>query len=252
MTHIRSTRRTFLAATALCVAATGILTGSLAFQERIETPSGAGAAPVGEAALDRFLANDQQPLREYTAVRRLSAVARGGKMRASLVARTSLDPTAGFRYKVLEEEGSGLLRGRVLHAALEAEVQANSRSQAGRGALTRQNYEFPSSLSTPEGIRVEIRPKRKDALLMEGTMLLTHDEADLLAIEGRLVKRPSFWTRKVDIVRRYGRVAGFRVPVSMDSTAEVLLAGRSTFSMQYEYESINGTTVTAATASARR
>ena len=44
----------------------------------------------------------------------------------------------------------------------------------------------------------------------------------------------------MDIVRRYERIGGVRVPVSIESVAHVLIAGRSTFKMTYEYETING------------
>jgi hypothetical protein len=43
--------------------------------------------------------------------------------------------------------------------------------------------------------------------------------------------------------RRYARVAGVRVPVSMTSTAQVLVVGESTFSMAYSYLAINGNPV---------
>jgi hypothetical protein len=41
-------------------------------------------------------------------------------------------------------------------------------------------------------------------------------------------------------VRRYERLGGVRVPVSIESVAHVLIAGRSTFKMTYEYETVNG------------
>jgi hypothetical protein len=53
------------------------------------------------------------------------------------------------------------------------------------------------------------------------------------------VKSPSFWTRRVEIVRWFRRVAGVRLPVAVESTANVLIAGRSTFRMDYAYESVN-------------
>ena len=64
------------------------------------------------------------------------------------------------------------------------------------------------------------------------------------------MKRPSFWTRKVQIVRDYGRIGGVRVPIAMGSTADMLFAGQSTFSMTYEYESINDVPVVRAPAMA--
>jgi hypothetical protein len=44
----------------------------------------------------------------------------------------------------------------------------------------------------------------------------------------------------VDIVRRYERVGGVRVPVEMSSTADVRIAGASSFVMTYDYTMING------------
>ena len=75
-------------------------------------------------------------------MRRLSVVARGGKMKASLTARTTLDPINGFQFEVLEESGSGMLRSRVLHGALEAEREAKRREKGAHGALTPANYSF--------------------------------------------------------------------------------------------------------------
>jgi hypothetical protein len=204
---------------------------------------------VGANVLGRFLAEYEQSLQSlvsYRAVRRLSVVARGGKMTASLKARTSLDPVDGFQFEVLEESGSGMLRSRVLHGALEAERDAKRREKGAHGALTAANYTFGAGELTPDGmLRVAIHPVRKDSLLVEGSILLTSEAADLVRMEGLLVKRPSFWTRKVLIVRDYARIGGVRVPIAMGSTADILFAGQSTFSMSYEYESINDVAVQA-------
>jgi hypothetical protein len=194
--------------------------------------------------LDRFLAANEHSLHSYEAMRRLDVVSRGGKMKASLTAHTSLDKEGGFSFRVIEESGSGLLRSRILHPVLEAERQAKKREQGRAGALTLANYTFTVQDITPDGLlRVGITPKRKEELLMEGSILLTPDTSDLVQIEGLLVKRPSFWTRKVRIVRRYTRIGGERVPIETSSIADVLFAGQSTFSMRYEYESINGVPV---------
>jgi hypothetical protein len=203
--------------------------------------------------LERFLANTSQSLVSYKALRRLTVVARGGKMEALLTAHTSLDPDKGFSYEVLEESGSGFLRTRVLHPVLEAERMAKLREKGAHGALTEANYKFTAGEMTGDGfLRVAIKPKRKDELLMDGSILLTCADSDLVRMEGLLVKRPSFWTRKVQIVRRYGRIGGVRVPLTTGSTADVLFAGQSTFSMSYEYESINGVPVASGEAETAR
>lgn len=194
--------------------------------------------------LERFLAANDHSLVRYEAVRRLEIAARGGKMTAFLTARTSLDEVHGFQFRVIDESGSSLLRSRILRPVLDAERRAKQREHGRAGALTRANYAFEVDQITPDGLlRVAITPKRREELLMEGSILLTVEASDLVQMEGLLVKRPSFWTRKVKIIRRYGRIAGARVPIETSSVADVLFAGQSTFSMRYEYESINGVSV---------
>jgi hypothetical protein len=195
--------------------------------------------------VDRFLSSTGPPLTSYRAFRTLEADARGGHTHARLTAWTTLDPVQGFRYSVVEESGSGIVRQKVLHAALEAEQTMRVSGELDKGALTPLNYEFSPGRDAEDGlIRVGIHPKRHDTMLVEGSILLTEADGDLTRVEGFLIKRPSFWTREVQVVRKYERICGIRVPVSMQSIARVLIAGRSTFSMTYEYASINGMAVT--------
>jgi len=192
--------------------------------------------------VERFLAPQQQPLVSYRASRHLTAVTRGGKMRGTMDVVTEFDHR-GFRYEVASESGSELIRHRVLVPALEAERKATGGPDAARMALTRENYEF-SDVSAHENLtKVDIRPRRKHGMLISGSLFFVSDTADLVRIEGEPTDRPSFWTRKVKIVREYERVGGIRVPIAMRSTAEVLLVGTSEFSMTYQYEQINGTPI---------
>ena len=168
-------------------------------------------------------------------------------MHASLTARTHLDPQQGFRYEILEQTGSGMIQKRVLVAALETERQVQVNGTGSRGALTADNYDFigaaadaAASAAGDALVRVDLRARRRDTMLIDGAMFLTSPDFDLVRVEGVLVKRPSFWTRKVSVVRRYGRVAGVRVPLAMESTAQVLIVGASSFSMTYDYEMVNG------------
>jgi hypothetical protein len=197
--------------------------------------------PVRAELIDRFLAPDDVPLVSYRAFRHLTASTRGGKMRASIDAWTSLDPVNGFTFEVTASEGSGLIQRRVLIAALEAERDAVKGPDRSQSALTRANYEF-LDISPEEGrlVKMDVRPKRKHVMLIDGALFIEADSADLVRVEGELSKRPSFWTRRVRVVREYDRVEGVHVPVKMSSTADVLVVGASTFSMTYRYVEING------------
>ena len=187
------------------------------------------------ATVDRFFTRSAPTLTSYRAVRHLTATTRGGKMQASLRARTSLDPQQGFRYEVLEAAGSSMIQKRVLMAALETERQVQANGTGPRGALTAANYDFVNPpRADPALVRVDLKARRRDTMLIDGAMFLTPEDFDLVRVEGVLVKRPSFWTRKVSVVRRYGRVAGVRVPLVMESTASVLIVGTSSFAMTYQ------------------
>lgn len=179
------------------------------------------------------------PLRSYVAIRRLEATNERHNKEAWLVARTELRPDGTFVYRVLDEGGSEVIRKRVLHAALEKEAEVNRNGQSQRGGLTAENYVFAAPQVTGDVVQVALTPRRKQEMLVKGTMT-TSPDGELLRVEGELVKRPSFWTRSVHLVRTYGRVDGTHVPLRLDTRAQVLLVGTSTLSMTYQYLEING------------
>jgi hypothetical protein len=132
----------------------------------------------------------------------------------------------------------------VLVAALDAERDAVKATDRDQSALTPANYEFLGISPEDERlIKMDVRPKRKAVMLVNGALFIEAGSADLIRIEGELSKRPSFWTRRVRVVREYERLEGVHVPVSMSSTADVLIVGASTFSMTYRYSEINGRSV---------
>jgi hypothetical protein len=133
----------------------------------------------------------------------------------------------------------------VLLPALQAEQKAVT-ADSKHMALTRDNYEFlvGAGGDADSLTQVDIKARRKHAMLINGSVFLEGDTADLVRVEGEPTERPSFWTRHVKIIREYARVGGVRVPVSMRSTADVLVVGASNFSMTYRYTEINGAPVT--------
>jgi hypothetical protein len=197
--------------------------------------------------LQRFLAPEARPLVSYRALRKLTASTRGGRMSATIEAVTTLDAGSQFHYEITSQEGSELIQRKVLIAALETEQRALSGGDSRAAALTPDNYEFTSVINDQDDlVKVDVRPRRKHVMLIDGSMFLRNESAELVRLEGEPSRRPSFWTRRVYIVREYARIEGVHVPVAMRSTADVLIAGASTFSMTYHYTEINGRPVPAA------
>ena len=207
-------------------------------------PAAAAAAqePSAEpSVIDRVVARDDPPPQQYRALRRLEAQSDKLGGSAWIEAWTEADPAHGFRYQIVGEGGSGFVRGRVLRPWLDNEKKMWANGDPERAALTHENYIFTDRGLTPEGLAwIDVKSRRKDLLLLDGSIFVTPEDGDLVSIQGRLSKTPSFWTRRVDVVRHYTRINGVRVPIAIESVAQVLIAGRSTFKMTYEYETING------------
>src|SRR4051812_47065140 len=207
----------------------------------------AGTAVVPARSIEprapRLSASDE-PLTSYRAFRRMHAKSERFNQEGWLDAWTEFD-TSGFHYTIVNERGSDYVRNKVLKAVLlrEQEIVADG---ADKAALTEDNYTF-SEVDEQDGLRyVTLTPKRKDIMLVEGRMVLSADGTDILRVEGKLAKNPSFWTSLVNVIRHFAKFDGVRVPVATESVAKVKFAGQSRLDVSYEYESINGRRVSVA------
>ncbi len=210
------------------------------------THVGAPAADAQPSSPNPSPSFSEEPLTEYRALRRMHARSDKFGHEGWLEAWTELD-RRGFRYEVVSERGSEYVRNKVLREMLERERDVIAQGQESRADLTATNYEFSEPpVQQPGEHHVLLKPRRKDVLLVDGRMVLSPDRRELLRVEGRLARNPSFWTSLVNIVRRYARLDGVRVPVSVETTAKIKIAGVSHMKVDYEYESVNGRPVTVA------
>ena len=98
-----------------------------------------------------------------------------------------------------------------------------------------------------EGLaNILLSPRRRERVLVSGTMFLQPSDGDLVRVQGRLAKSPSFWVKNVDVIRSYERIAGAIVPVALESSAEVRLLGQAKLRMTYVYSEIDGHPVASA------
>ena len=191
-----------------------------------------------DSPTERFLSQtSRQP--SYRALRRLEAA--NGSRKGWLEATTTYSVETGFGYQILRAGGSDYIRNNVLKAVLDAEREMIARGEADRSTLARANYPFqPNGIDADGFANVLLSPRRKERALLSGVMFLRPDVGELVRVQGRLAKNPSFWVRDVDIVRRYQRINATVVPVTVDSTAQIRFLGGATFSMTYDYVEIDG------------
>ena len=191
-----------------------------------------------DESIDRFLAHPTRQA-DYRGTRHLEA--ENGSRRGWLDVATEYTATTGFRYQVTAEGGSDYMRKKVLRAVLDGERGVVAAGEDTRSTMARTNYSFQPNGIDDDGLaRVLMSPRRKERALVRGVMFLRPEQGELVRVEGRLAKNPSFWVRNVDIIRKYERICGVVVPVSMDSKAHIRFLGGATFRMTYKYLEING------------
>jgi hypothetical protein len=199
------------------------------------------AAGSNTAILQRFLAIGDSAPTDYRALRHLDARNDHFESSAWMDVWTDADRVNGFHYQVVSEGGSEYIRSHVFAATLEMERKMWAAGEPDRAAFNEANYIFEDRGERSDGLTgFSVTPRRKDLLLLEGSIFLRSEDGELMRIEGRLSKTPSFWTRRIEIVRRYQRIAGVRMPVELQSEANVRIAGPSSFRMSYDYETVNG------------
>jgi hypothetical protein len=197
----------------------------------------AGSGPADGTAVEKYLARPVVAT-QYRATRRLEAT--GSGQRGWLDARTEFSPASGMHYEVTAEGGSGLIRSRILRSLLEQEKTLIAQGDAETVAIDATNYRFADGGTAADGlVRVLLDPRRKHRALIAGAMFLSPDDGDLVRVEGRLAKSPSFWLKKVEVVRSYRRINGVLVPIALQSTAQVRLLGGSSLHMTYDYSEVN-------------
>jgi hypothetical protein len=57
-------------------------------------------------------------------------------------------------------------------------------------------------------------------------------------IHGMPAKRPSIWTLRTEIDRRYRKIDGIWLPDRLDSSSNIVIAGHSVLSIEYTYDSV--------------
>jgi hypothetical protein len=188
-------------------------------------------------SIRQFLAQNDD-LNPYRATRRLEA--ENGDRKGWLEAVTQYSTAGGFTYTVTAEGGSSFIRTNVLRAALDEEGEAIAHGETSRSALALANYAFQANGVDAEGLaNVLLAPRRKERGLVTGTMFLRPDAGDLVRLQGRLARNPSFWVRNVDIVRSYARFGGEVMPIVLEAKAQVRLLGPALFRMTYTYSEVD-------------
>jgi hypothetical protein len=196
-----------------------------------------------ELALARF--NTTAPP-AYRAFRRLEAGTVDSGKHAWLEAWTEHRPGNGLNYTVIRESGSEYVRHEILRKLLNEEQKLVAAGKPLRAPIVPRNYDLADGGVTTAGLRcLLLHPTRKSDGLVRGAAFIEPDGGNVVRIEGRLTKSPSFWVRDVDVTWKFAPFGDAMLPIELSSSARVLFHGRQPFRMTYDYEQVGGRAVTA-------
>jgi hypothetical protein len=231
-----------------------VIAATAAMMAGLSTLLNNGVAAEGRSTeqsfIQRVIAQTTRTGLAIRSIREMNAGTVSGKHKGWMRVATTLTPAGAFSWSVIEEGGSSRTREKVFRAVLETEAASSRDGNRDAAALTPDNYQFTRIGEGRDGeVQIRLEPRRKDAKLIEGVLTVSADGYPV-RLEGTLAKSPSFWVKSVHVVKQYGRFAGVALPTVVESSAELKLFGKSTFTMRYIYQEVNGRIFSAAAATA--
>ena len=168
----------------------------------------------------------------------------------SMKAVRSVSPTGEISYVSgsMTFDGSDTIKRDVIARYLQAEVEASKQSSLG---LTPANYKFKFfGLFGPPDWQLflfEVTPKKKAPGLFEGWLWIEAKTGLPVREEGRFVKNPSVFLKRVDFVRDYDVSSGISRPSNVTSSIVTRIVGEAKLTIHYEgYERKSNTSVASA------
>jgi hypothetical protein len=203
-----------------------------------------GAQTVDDIVAHMMIRNSWQDktLVEFRAQRKFYASNARFKTDSTMYVQTVFRQPDQLSSTVTSQEGSKLIRTHVFDKILEAETEARSKQQKAQVDIVPDNYDF-SLLATEQCddricYHLKILPKRRDKYSLNGEIWVDAQDYSIVRVHGSPAKRPSVWTGKTEIDRQYEKIDGVWLPVHMDSSSEIMIAGHSTLSIEYRYDSV--------------
>jgi len=134
-------------------------------------------------------------------------------------------------FKAVSFTGDNFVKSNVIVRLLQAEVDHVQKDDPAQSAITPANYHFSyKGTAQLDGRQVhvyQVKPHHKRAGLFKGHVYLDAYTGSMVRAEGRMVKSPSFFVKKIEFVQDYADISDFTFPVHIHSEAKARLVGRT-------------------------
>ena len=158
-------------------------------------------------------------------------------------------------FKALRFTGDAFVKDECHHPAVAVRSRPCAKGRpCARTRSVPANYKFSyKGTSQLEGRQVhvyQLKPRQKRAGLFKGRIYVDAYTGSLVRVEGRPVKSPSLFIKKIDFVQDYADIGPFTFPVHIHSEATARIVGRAIVDVyQRDYQpvanTVANTTVTA-------
>ena len=181
-------------------------------------------------------------LLEFRSLRKFYAANFRFKTDSTMYVQTVFRRPDQVQSTVTSHEGSNFIRARVFEKILEAENETHARKDKQQVDITPANYAFTlvaaEHCNGRSCYHMRISPRRRDKYSLDGEVWIDAEDYSIVRIRGVPARRPSIWTLKTEIDRRYKKVEGIWLPERLDSSSNIRIVGHSVLSIEYTYDSV--------------
>ena len=148
----------------------------------------------------------------------------------------SAPKTVAFR--AIDFVGDGFVKSNVIYRLLQSEADHVQKDRPGDTAITVANYKF-----SYKGIQLvngrithvfAVKPREKRQGLFAGKVYIDPYSGAMVRAEGRIVKTPSFFIKRIDFVQDYAQVGDFNLITHIHSVAQTRLVGRAVVDIRHD------------------
>ena len=176
-------------------------------------------------------------IREVRAIRRYVLHNPRWKTDAVMTAMMSYDISGQKHYEVLDVHAEGIQKT-VLQRILDGEVEQSAVRNDDGGSINPENYDIvPIGEELLGGRRcmvVQLKPRRKSKMLLEGKAWIDMAEFAPVRVEGRPSKSLGFWVGKPYIVQDFRKVGDFWLSSRNQTVADVKMLGKTELTIDFQ------------------
>lgn len=145
------------------------------------------------------------------------------------------------RYKLPDPPPNGVVFRMAIKSLLDTEVANAGLGIQKASAITSANYQF--QLEGHEEIdgescwRLRLTPRRESRFLIQGQAWVSCTDYEIVKLEGRPSKMPSFWIKDILLIRLFQKVGNYWLPRADRSINQIRVFGQTQLEIDYlDYE----------------